>query len=147
MGIELLVRAAEARGRILKVERRAPVGQGDDPTIGLVFLLTFDVGRVLVGLDPATGQIEATHLEVDAAPPTGLEDLAEEEPWWRVLGNPLCAAWPNATGEGAESDRGGALAGLCLQFREDDANPKLIALTAEAPGVRVSTRERVHAAG
>jgi hypothetical protein len=147
LGIDLFERAAKARGRILKVERRAPTGLEADPMIGLVFLLTFDVGRVLVELDPASGQLEATPLDVDKAPPAGLEDLAEEEPWWRVLGNPLCAVWPNATGEAAETGRDGALTGLCLQFREDDANPKLIVLASDAHGVRVSTREPVHVAG
>lgn len=150
MGIDLFERAAQARGRILKVERTAPAGLEGDPMIGLVFLLTFDVGRVLVALDSqsgptgATGQLAMTHLDAETAPPSGLEDLAEEEPWWRVLGNPLCAVWPNAPGEAAETDRGAALTSVCLQFREDDANPKLIALSTDAQGVRVSTREPVH---
>jgi hypothetical protein len=147
LGIELFERAVEARGRILRVERRAPTGHADDPQAGIAFLLTFDVGRVLVGSDGAAGGLELAFVERGEDVPAGLEDLAEEEPWWRVLGNPLCGAWPGALGEAAESSSAGRLTALCLQFREDHENPKLIALRAEAPGVRVSIREPVRADG
>ncbi len=144
MGIELFERAAEARGRILRAERRAPTGFADDPLAGIAYVLTFDVGRILVGSDGAGGRLELAHVESADDLPAGLEDLAEEEPWWRVLGNPLCGAWPNAPGEAAESTESRGLTSVCLQFREDAENPKLIELRAAAPGVRVSIRERVH---
>lgn len=195
MGIELLERAAENRGRILRVERRAGTGHAGDPGEGLAFLLTFDVGRILVsaagsggsirgaggsiggaegsigraegsirtaegsirtaegsirgaegsasGAPGAGGALEIVYLESAEELPPGLEDLAEEEPWWRVIGNPICAVWPNAPGEAAESTGAGGLTGVCLQFREDDENPKLIALGAGPSGVEVSVRERV----
>ena len=141
MGIELFERAAEARGRLLKAERRAATGHADDALAGIAYLLTFDVGRILVGSDGAGGHLELAHVEDPDNVPAGLEDLTEEEPWWRVLGNPICAVWPNAPGEAAESGTSGELRSLCLQFREDAENPKLIALAAEPPGVRVSIRE------
>lgn len=143
MGIELFERAAEAEGRILRVERSAPTGHEDDPLVGQAYVLTFDVGRVLVGNDGAGGRLELAQIDDAEAAPPGLEDVAEEEPWWRVMGNPLCAVWPNAPGEAAESNAAGGLSSVCLQFREDADNPKLIALRAESPGVRVSIRERV----
>jgi hypothetical protein len=143
VGIELFERAAESRGRILRAERRVPTGFGDDPLAGIAFLLTFDVGRILVGSDGAGGRLELSFVESGDDVPTGLEDLAEEEPWWRVLGNPLCGAWPNARGEAAESTQGKGLTSVCLQFREDTENPKLIELRAAPPGVRVSIREHV----
>lgn len=143
MGIELFERAAESKGRILRVERRAATGHADDPQVGLAFVLTFDVGLVLVGSDGAGGRLELAHVEDAAALPAGLEDLTEEEPWWRVVGNPLCGVWPNAPGDAAETNKGDGLTSICLQFREDSENPKLIALRADSPGVRVSIRERV----
>ena len=147
VSIELFERAAEARGRILRVERSAPTGFGDDPMAGLAYLLTFDVGRILVASDGAGGHLELAAVEDAGELPPGLEDLAEEEPWWRVLGNPICAVWPNAPGEAAESSTTGGLTSLCLQFREDSENPKLISLRAESPGVRVSIRQRVQDGG
>ena len=141
MGIELFERAAEARGRLLRVERRAATGHGDDPLAGIAYLLTLDVGRILVGSDGAGGHLELAHVDDPSNVPAGLEDLTEEEPWWRVLGNPICAVWPNAPGEAAESGASSELRSLCLQFREDAENPKLIALAAKPPGVRVSIRE------
>lgn len=147
MGIELLERAAGARGRILKVERRAAAGHADDPLVGLAYLLTFDVGRVHVAAGAGGRELALSHLEVGAPLPAGLEDLAEEEPWWRVLGHPLCAVWPGAPGEPAQAAAGASPASVCMQFREDDANPKLIALTASDGSVRVSIRERVHVGG
>ncbi len=143
MGIELFDRAAEARGRILRAERRAATGFTDDPLVGIAYVLTFDVGRILVGSDGAGGRLELAFVESAEDVPAGLEDLAEEEPWWRVLGNPLCGAWPNAPGEAAESPTSDGLTSVCLQFREDSENPKLIELRADEPGVRVSIRERV----
>jgi len=147
LGIELFERAAESRGRILRVERRAATGHSDDPQVGLAFVLTFDVGRILVGSDGAGGRLELTHVEDADALPAGLEELVEEEPWWRVIGNSLCGAWPNAPGDAAETTTGDGLTSVCLQFREDAENPKLIALRAESPGVRVSIRERVAEGG
>ncbi len=144
LGIELFQRAVEGGGRILRVERRAPTGHADDPQAGIAYLLTFDVGRILVGSDGAGDRLELAFVESDDEAPQGLEDLAEEEPWWRVLGNPLCGAWPNAPGDAAESATTGGLTSVCLQFRPDDENPKLIAMRAESPGVRVSIREPVH---
>ena len=146
MGIELFERTAEARGRILKVERRVPTGGEDDLMLGIAFLLTFDVGRILVGFDGSGGRLALAHVEAGPTESMGLEDLTEEEPWWRVVGNPLCAVWPNAPGEAAESAQADGLSSLCLQFRESDEKPKLVALAAEAQGVRVSLREHVNVA-
>lgn len=145
MGIELFERAAEGRGRILRVERRAPSGYALDPTVGLAFMLTFDVGRILVGCSVAGDRLEITHLDVGEPVPAGLEDIMEEEPWWRVIGNPICRAWASVPGESPASK--GAPASVCLQFREDAENPKRIAFRAEAPGIRVEIHERAQSGG
>ena len=52
-GMERFQQAADARGRVLRIE-----GESADPESGRAdaLLLTFDIGRLLVRVDPASGE-------------------------------------------------------------------------------------------
>jgi len=140
-GIELFERVAEARGRLLRVELLVAADVEPDAAHGAGFLLTFDVGRLLVAADRAHGVL----LVRAVTSPAEVESikripLDEEEPWWRVAGNPLTRAWPGGGGAGAESGAG-ALREVRIQLREDDENPKVISLRYDAGAVRVTQEE------
>ena len=141
MGIELFEKAAEARGRILRVERLAPEGGGSNPACGAGYLLTFDVGRVLVTPDAAAGGLRLTHIEQRGDLPGAFLPLEEEDPWWRVLGNSITRAWPAPAGAGAAAS-GGEVSAVRIQFREDEEDPKVISFRFEGDIVRVTTECR-----
>lgn len=108
----------------------APVGGRSDRLSSL--LLTFDVGRILVVAVPASAPATAA-LSIEYAgsrehAPPGLRDSGEDEPWWRVLGQPLARVWRPSETEGEA---------VCLQFRADDQNPRVVSLTARGAGVAV----------
>lgn len=128
-GIELLQRAAAARARILRVEAVAAAGDGRDAATARAYLLTFDVGRVLIAADAAHSRLALRFIEATAGLPMARTPLDEEEPWWRVAGNPITRVWPE------DED---ALRGLRLQFREDGENPKRIRMRIDGDRVRVS---------
>jgi hypothetical protein len=138
MGIEVFERAAEARGRILRVQQLVAADGSSDASRGPGYLLTFDVGRVLVAADPAHEQLLVRQIE-DAADVDSLQldILVDEEPWWRVSGHPITRVWPGAdavdAAVSAESVRD-----LRLQFREDSEAPKVISLKYESGAVRVA---------
>jgi len=97
--VELLRRAAAAGGQILKVELRGvPGGAGGERATA--FLLTFDVGRILVSADPASGRLVPVHLREPDEAPRDLVNASEEEPWWRLLGCPLARAEAAANSTG-----------------------------------------------
>ena len=107
---------ADAGGRLLRVER-APLPGAAGARGSSELRLIFDVGIVSIGpggapADP--GRAEAELLEAD-----------EEEPWWALLGHPLTRVSVRERGE------------LLLQFRADDASPKVLLLAADGPGVAV----------
>lgn len=141
MGIELFERAAKARGRILRVEQLVPEGRGSNPACGAGYLLTFDVGRILVAPDAATGGLRLARVEQRGDLPGALLSLEEEEPWWRVVGNSITRAWPVTTGAGAAAS-GGEVSAVRIQFREDEENPMVISLGFEGGAVRVTTECR-----
>jgi hypothetical protein len=89
--VELFRRAAAAGAQILKVARPGTPGDGRAERAG-AFLLTFDVGHILVSTDPASGCLVPVHLREPDEIPGGLVDASEEEPWWRILGCPLAHA-------------------------------------------------------
>ncbi len=128
--LEIFERAARAHGRILRVE----ADRGG--ATARVLALTFDVGRILLRSDGSEVRAEAV-ADRDALP-AGLVCLDEEEPWWRVLGQPLTAAWPARGGEATGGATGDALPALKLRFRESDRNPRIVALTAAGPALRVA---------
>lgn len=124
-GLAVLQRAAEARAQLLKVERLASAGGGEERTAP-AFLLTFDAGRVLLRADPTGGALRAVQLEAREGKPPGLVDAAEEEPWWRILGNPLARVWEEPSG------------GVRMQFRADDDSPRIVGLERQGGLVRVA---------
>ena len=137
MGIDLFEQAADAGGRILRVEQLVAADGDGDPQRGPGYLLTFDVGRILVAADPKHEQLLLRHVE-DASEVSALRlaSLDEEEPWWKVAGNPITRVWPAADGgEGAVA--ADAVHGVRLQFRADDENPKVISMVYEGGAVRV----------
>jgi hypothetical protein len=92
------------------------------------FLLTFDVGRLLVQVDPDAGRVRSVMIEsLDEIPP-GLETVSEEEPWWRLVGSPLARVGAGEVGA----------QGLRLQFRADHENPRVIVLQPSASEVQVT---------
>ena len=54
-------------------------------------------------------------------------NLGEDEPWWRLIGNPLVAV---------SAIPGGA----ALQFRHDNDNPRIVEIVLEAGALRVALR-------
>jgi hypothetical protein len=93
-------------------------------------VLTFDVARLVVAPNPQGDEIT---LRVDAGQtpvPAGAVETEEEEPWWRVLGNPLHGAW-------AQSDPEHGQIALELQFRPREANPKIIAIELAGGALQV----------
>jgi len=142
--MERLQRAAEAGGRVLKAERLDPGGAGE-AQCAAAFLVTFDVGRLLLSVDPGSGELTSFYLEPGDEAPSGLVDVAGEEPWWRILGAPLVRVWAGepAVGGGRRESAGPSQGGrgLLLQFREDDANPRIVALAPDGTLVRVSLAE------
>jgi len=142
VGIELFERAAEARARILRVEQLVPEGGGSNPACGAGYLLTFDVGRILVTPDAATGGLRLARIEERSDLPGGLLSLEEEEPWWRVAGNSITRVSLAATDAGAAAG-GGGVSAVRIQFREDEENPMVISLRFEGGSVRV-TPECLH---
>jgi len=131
--MERFQHAAEARGHLLKAERLDPGGAGEEQRAA-AFLVTFDVGRLLVSVDPDSGDLTSLYVESGAEPPPGLVDAAEADPWWRILGAPLVRAWL-----GDVTPAGGR--GVRLQFREDDDNPRIVALDPDGVLVRASVEE------
>lgn len=129
-GLEILEQAAEARGKILRVQAdRAGASVG-------VLVLTFDLGRVVV--TPSEEGLELEHVTDPAEIPGGLGSLDEEDPWWRLLGHPITAAWPGGVEEGVGARGLGSLMVLKLRFREESENPRVIRLEATGNSIRVS---------
>jgi hypothetical protein len=137
VSIEVFERAAAARGRILRVEQLV-AGNGESHAQRAPgYVLTFDVGRILVAADPARAQLTVRPVESGTElAALRLEVLDEEEPWWRVAGNVITRAWPGADG-GEAAVTADALNDVRLQFREDTENPKVISFRYESGAVRV----------
>ncbi len=91
--------------------------------------------------DAASGGLRLTHVEERGDVSGALLPLDEEEPWWRVLGNPITRAWP-ATAHAAAAASGGESNDVRIQFREDEENPKVICFRFEEGAVRVTTECR-----
>ena len=102
-------------------------GGAGDGLASPAFLLTFDVGRLLVSADASGNQLNLMHFENRDDLPGGLVLADEDEPWWRLLGNPLAQV------EVGEDPRNS----VRLQFRKDDENPRSITLVREGEVVRI----------
>ena len=129
MGIELFERAVRGGGQLLKAEVR-PLGDRTDRVGGL--LLTFDLGRIAVSVEPLTKALVADYVDASASVPPGLEDVREEEPWWRVLGSPLARC------EAVGPEHEGAVR---LQFRADDQSPRIVTLTPRGGCVAIDLED------
>jgi len=128
----VLGRVAEAGGKLLRAERA--MGPAAAPAR---LRLTFDLGAVEIAPDAEGAALRAT----PAAPsPAGDEELHrapagdqelhradEESPWWTLLGHPLTRVAVREAGT------------LLLQFRPDDASPKILTLEPAAGAVRIRT--------
>ena len=132
MQTELFVfeRVTEARGRLLRVEADR---SGETPR---QLVLTFDVGRVLIR--PTDEGLASVPIVDRAGVPDGLVLLDEEEPWWRLLGESLTAAWPGGMEEAVGAHNAGPLLALKLRFREESKNPRIVLLESAGTAVRVS---------
>ena len=143
MGIELFERAAETEARLLKAEQLVEQGSDPSPEQGIGYLLTFDVGRILILPDSQNASLALREIknaaDLDAVQ---LLSLSEEEPWWRVMGQCLTRAWPGPAGEGALSP-GSTPDQVRLQFRPDTDNPRIISF--EYAGGRIQVRQRENA--
>ncbi len=62
-------------------------------------------------------------------------DSSEEEPWWRVMGAPLVAAWARLSSSPEAPE-------ITLQFRSDSANPRFISLIRARTGMDVRWENR-----
>jgi hypothetical protein len=143
VGIELFERAAEAQGRLLRAEALSlPGGGSPSPERAGGYLITFDVGRIFVAADPSTGGLSIRQVESPDELSGELSALDDEDPWWRIIGNPITRVWPGSTGTGAAAGAG-AVEDVRIQFREDQENPKVISLRFEGGEVGVSLEERV----
>ena len=125
--MELLEKVAAAGGQLLRVE----VQGASDGAVLAALILTFDIGRVLVQADSATGLLLEQYLEPADARPVVNAD--EQDPWWRVLGSPLSRV--------LDIDSGGGSVGVALQFRQDGDNPRRIALLARGDGLVVQLQK------
>ncbi len=132
-GLEVFERAVLARGRILRSEANR---RGATPGI---LVLTLDVGRIVIR--PGDDGLLIEHVEDAGRLPTGLESVDDEEPWWRLLGQPITAAWPGGVEEGVGAGGLGSLMVLKLRFREESDNPRIVRLETAGRAVRVSLEE------
>jgi len=121
-GIEILDRIRDAKSKLLGVDR---LPGGGDEQLASAFLLVFELGRVLIAGDTTAGALCAIHLEDADDVPGGMQTSQEDEPWWRVIGCPLCGSWSESEGRV-----------LRLQLREDTESPRFITLTLEGTTVR-----------
>src|SRR5262245_40839015 len=123
----LLAAFIAGRARLLRVE-------SDHPR---ALVLRFDRGALRAEWVDGALELElggGATLAEDAA------ILDEDDPWWTVLGQPLCGAWSRRDAEGRRS-------ALELQLRPDDENPKLIVLEAHGPLLRAIGMAKAASAG
>ena len=138
LSIELFERVVDAGGLLLRAEQLVSADGRLSPDRGPGFLLTFDVGRILVVADTGQAQLLLRHVEsADALSAVKLRSLDEEEPWWRVAGNPLTRTWPGGVGSGAASPSA-EVDEIRLQFRADEDNPKVISFRYDAGTVQIA---------
>ena len=104
-----------------------------------VLALTFDVGRVVIA--PAEDGLAIAGVETRESLPDWLGSLDEEEPWWRLLGQPLTAAWPGGVEEGVGASGLGKLMVVKLRFREESENPRVVRFEATGSAIRVSLED------
>ncbi len=129
-GLEVFESIAEAGGRILRAEADRAGALSD------VLVLTFDVGRVVVSSgDEGLAVSQASDRE---SLPGNLLALDDEEPWWRVAGQPMTAAWPGGVEDGVGARGLNSPMVMKVRFREEADNPRIVVFEAAGRSVRVS---------
>jgi len=131
--LALVERAAEGRGRLLRAEAM----MAGSTLKGLA--LTFDVGRLVI--QPDVDGLSIRHATDREALPGDLTALDDEEPWWRLIGQPITAAWPGGVEEGVGASGLGSLMVLKLRFREAEENPRVVVLEATGASLRVTLED------
>ena len=128
--MELLERAAGAGGQLLRVETQLAGPAGEEIS---ALILTFDVGRVLLRADPASGSLREQYVEPGDSLTPDWVNADDADPWWRVLGSPLSRV--------LEIDPGTGALGVALQFRPDGDNPRRIAVLVKGRGLAVQLQQ------
>jgi hypothetical protein len=131
--LALVERAAEGRGCLLRAEAMLA-----GSTLKAL-ALTFDVGRLVI--QPDVDGLSIRHATDREALPGDLAALDEEEPWWRLLGQPMTAAWPGGVQEGVGASGLGSLMVLKLRFREAEENPRVVVIEATGASLRVTLED------
>jgi hypothetical protein len=136
MGIEIFERAAEVGGCFLKAEQLVESGGNPGAHRGPGYLLTFDVGRILVVADPHNACLMIRQIQsLEEVASIQLAPLDEEEPWWRIAGNPITRVWPSEEGSGATTGDA-EVSDLRMQFRGGDQSPRIVFLCYDSGAVR-----------
>jgi hypothetical protein len=107
--MEALEQAAAAKTPLLRVQSEGSGG----------LLLTFEAGCVRIAVDSTGSSVVVEVADEERRP---VADLAEEEPWWRLLGVPLCGAQRL---ENEESP------GVALQFRDPADAQRVVEIRSE----------------
>jgi len=129
-GLEIFERLAAAEGRILRAEA-VEIGASTP-----LLALTFDLGRVVIR--SGDEGLLISQVSERGELPDDLIALDEEEPWWRLAGQPITAAWPGGVEEGVGAKGLHSLMVLKLRFRAESENPRILVLEAAGRSVGVS---------
>ncbi len=141
MGVEFFERAAEVKGTFLKAEQLVEAGSDQDPSWGPGYLLTFDVGRLLVVADRGKACLQVRQVQdLEEIASIRLASLEEEEPWWRLAGNTITRAWPSHPGAGAAA-AADEVSELRMQFRDEGESPRVVSLCYDTGGIRVASHD------
>ncbi len=117
-----LAELAEGEAKLLRAQRDpvpGPAGGQNSRRLRLSFELA------VVDLEVREGKLCAA--APDPASPAPSVDGAEEDPWWALLGHPITRVHPESDGA------------IVVQFRRDDASPKLLVIGPVAGAVAVRT--------
>ncbi len=116
-GVEKHLQGLCEEGCVLLRVERAPKTGPSGARRSERLRLTFDKGAI--DFWPSEGALACGSIDSGQA----LLNADEDEPWWTVLGHPLTRVAPQPGG------------GVLVQFRPDDASPKLFVLSCESDAV------------
>jgi len=131
--LEILESVVQAGARILRAEADRT------GTTHEVLALTFDRGRIVIRSDDEGLTISRAADRGEL--PAELAVLDEEDPWWRLLGQPITAAWPGGVEDGVGARGLHSLMVLKMRFRAESDNPRVLCFEAAGRSVRVSLEE------
>lgn len=130
MADPILQEIVEAGGKLLRVEREPVLGR-QSARVARRVVLTLDTGRLWIEPSPDDRELALRLAPGAAAADESLASADEEDPWWALRGEELCGVW-------AASDAATDTAGVDLQFRRDDENPKIVMLRLRDSLVHIS---------